>query len=59
MTLAKGHVSYLSTFSKGFSETAGPISFKFHMQAPGKGKKKIHVFHPGHMTKIDAMTIYV
>ena len=36
-TLAKGHVSCLSTFSKDFSKSTGLISFKFHMQPPSKG----------------------
>ena len=37
-----------STFSKDFfSETTGPVSFKFHVQPPGKGGKKIYTFRPG------------
>ena len=52
-------VSCLSIFSKGFfSETAKPISFKFHMQPPSKGGKKICIYHLGHMTKMAAMPIY-
>ena len=32
----------LSTFSKGFSSvTTWRISFKFHMQPPGKGERKL------------------
>ena len=59
MTLAKGHVSCLSTFSKGFfSETTGLISFKFHMQPSSKGGKKAYIFCPGHMTMMAAMPMY-
>ena len=59
MTLAKGHVSCLSSFSKGFSsETTGPISFKFHMQPSSKGGEKVYIFCPGHMTKMATMPIY-
>ena len=48
-----------STFSKDFSsETTDPISFKFQMQPPGKGGKKVYIFHLGHMTKMTAMPIY-
>ena len=53
------HVSCLSTFSKGFSsETTGPISFKFRMQFPSKGGKKVYICGPGHMTKMATMPIY-
>ena len=49
----------MSTFSKGFfSETTGPISFKFHMQPSSKGGKKVYIFSPGHMTKMAALRIY-
>ena len=42
-------VTHPSTFSKDFySETTGPISFKFHIQSSGKGGKK-YVFDQGHM----------
>ena len=48
-----------STFSKLLSsETTWPISFKFHIQPPGKGGKKIYIFRPGHMTKMATMPIY-
>ena len=56
----RSHVSCLLTFSKDFIiETDEPISFKFHMQPPGKGGKEIyiHIFCPGHMTKMAAMTV--
>ena len=50
VTLARGHVCCLSTFSKGFFiETTGPFSFKFHMQPSIKGGKKIYIFRPGHI----------
>ena len=59
MTLAKGQISCLSTFSKGiFLETTGSVSFKFHMQPSSKGAKKVLIFCPGHMTKMAAMPIY-
>ena len=48
-----------STFSKHFSsESTGPISFKFHMQPPGKEKKKVYISGLGHMTKMAALPIY-
>ena len=47
-----------STFSKDFSsETTGPISIKFHMQALDRGGKKVCIFRPGHLTKMAAMPI--
>ena len=51
----------LSTFSKDFSsETTRLILIKFHMQSldRGGGGKKVYIFRPGHMTKMDAMPIY-
>ena len=55
----RSHVSCLSSFSKGFfSETAGPFSFKFHMQPSNKGGKKVYLFRPGHLTKMATMLIY-
>ena len=43
----------LSTFLKDFSsENTGPISIKFHIQPLGKGGKKIYIFCPGHITKM-------
>ena len=49
----------LSTFSKDISsETTGLISIKFHMQSLDRGGKKVYIFCPGHMTKMDAMPIY-
>ena len=51
-------VSCLSTLSKDFSsEATVPISFKFHMQPPGSGGKKVYIFGHGHMTKIATMPI--
>ena len=41
-----------------FYETTGPISFKFHMQSPGNGGKKVYIFRPGHLTKMAAMPMY-
>ena len=60
MTLAKGHVICLSTFSKdSSSETTRLISIKFQMQSLDReGGKKVYIFRPGHMTKMDAMLIY-
>ena len=59
MTLAKGQVSCLSTFSNGFSsETTGSILFKFHMQLPGRMEKKVYLFRSGHMTKVAPMPVY-
>ena len=49
----------LSTFSKDFSsETTRLISIKFHMQSLDRGGKKVYIFRPGHMIKMDAMPIY-
>ena len=43
----RSHVNCLSTFSKGyFSETTGPISFRFHMQPSSKGGKKVYTVKP-------------
>ena len=51
VTLTKGHISLLSTFSKGFfSETTLAISFEYYIQPLGKGEKKVYIFRPGHMT---------
>ena len=42
----RSHASCLSTFSNGFlSEITWAISFKFHMQPPSKGGKKISIFY--------------
>ena len=58
VTLAKSHVSCLSTYSKCFFiETTWPVSFKFHLQSSSKGGKKIYIFGPGHMSKMAAMPI--
>ena len=47
-----------STSSKDlFSEATWPISIKFHMQPPGKGRKK-YIFGPGHKTKMAAVPKY-
>ena len=50
----------LSKFSKDFSsETTGLISIEFHMQSLDReGGKKVYIFRPAHMTKMDAMPIY-
>ena len=45
----QGHLlCHLCAFSQHlndiFSETAGTISIKFHMQLPGKGGEKVYVF---------------
>ena len=60
----------LSTFSKEFdSETTRLILIKFHMQSLDRGgkeslyisiegEKKVYIFRPGHMTKVDAMPIH-
>ena len=59
MIFAKGHVRYLSTFSKIFyTESNGSILFKFHMQPSSKGGKKVYIFGPGHMTKMAIMPVY-
>ena len=48
-----------STFTEDFfSEATGPISIKFHMQTPGKERKNLYIFSPGHMTKMVDMPIY-
>ena len=48
----------LSTFSKDFSsETARPISIKFHMQPLDRRGKEVYIFRPGHMTKMAATPI--
>ena len=56
MALVKGH---LSTFSKDFSESTGLISYKFHVQCPGKGGKKVYIFCPCHTTRIATIHIYM
>ena len=48
----------LSTFSKVFSETAGSIEAKFHVEPPWDGGTKVCSRGPGHMTKMPAMPIY-
>ena len=49
----------LSTFSNVFfSETAGPIEAKFHVEPPWDGGTKIYSRGLGHMTKMAAMLIY-
>ena len=57
----RSHLSCLSTFSKGiFSETTGPISFKFHVQPPGQGGggEKFSIFGTDHITKTTAIPMY-
>ena len=47
------------TFSNDFSsETAGPISIKFHMQHPDNGRLKVCSNGPGLMDKMATMPIY-
>ena len=41
-----------------FSETTGPFSTKFLMQACKYKLMKIHQYFAGHMTKMAAMPIY-
>ena len=49
----------LSTFSNVFfSETAGPIEAKFHMEPLWDGGTKVYLQGPGHMTKMASMPIY-
>ena len=49
----------LSIFSKDFfSETTRLISIRFHMQSLNRGGG-VYIFRPGHMTKMEAMPIYV
>ena len=46
MTFANGH---LSAFSKDIcSESIEPISIKFYMQSPGKGKIKLYIWSRSH-----------
>ena len=45
-------------FSNIFSETAGPIKAKFHVEPPREGGKKVYLNGPGHMTRMAAMPIY-
>ena len=56
----RSFLSYLSTFSKGFSsEVTEPISVKFHNYAASRQRGgKIHIFGLGHMTKVASMPIY-
>ena len=49
----------VNIFRSFFTETTGPIAFKFNMQPLGKGGKKVYIFHSGHMTKMAATPIYV
>ena len=51
-------LSAWSAFSNDFSETAGPISVKFHIQHPGSGRLKICLNGPGLMAKVATMPIY-
>ena len=48
----------LSTFSNIFSETAGPMEAKFHVEPPWDGGTKVCSRGPGHMTKMAAIPIY-
>ena len=47
-----------STIINDFSETAGPIATKFHIQPPGTLGKKNFPNGLGHMTNMAAMPIY-
>ena len=52
-SLGQGHLmtsaNCLSTSSEEFpSETTGQISFKFHMQPPGKEGRKVYVWSRSH-----------
>ena len=59
MSLSYGKVVVcLSTFSNVFSETAGPIEAKFHVEPPGDRGTKVCLRGPGHMTKVATMPIY-
>ena len=60
MSLSYGKaVVCLSTFSNVFfSETAGLIEAKFHVEPPWDGGTKVCSQGPGHMTKVAAMHIY-
>ena len=44
--------------SNTFSETAGPIEARFHVEPPWDGGTKVCSRGPGHMTKMAAMPIY-
>ena len=46
-----------STISKIFSETAGPIKAKCHVEHPREGGMKVCINDPGHMTKMATMAI--
>ena len=48
----------MSTFSNIFSETAGPIEAKFHMEPPWGWGTKVISNGLGHMTKMATMPIY-
>ena len=41
-----------------FSETAGPISIRFHMHPPDNGERKFFSNGPGPMNKMTAMLKY-
>ena len=61
MTLAKGHMSVICQHlqrSSSLKLTPRPIPFIFHMHPSSTGGKKVHIFRPGHMTKMTAMSIY-
>ena len=46
------------TISNIFSETAWLIKAKFYVEPPWVGGTKVCSPHPGHMTKMAAMSIY-
>ena len=48
-----------SSFSNNFSETVGPISIKFHIQHPGRGRLKICSNDQCFMAKMATMLIHV
>ena len=48
----------LSTFFNVFSETAGSIEAKFHVEPPWDEGTKVCLRGPGHLIKMAAMPIY-
>ena len=40
------------------SETAWPIKAKFYVEPPWEGRTKVYINGSGHMTKMDAVSIY-
>ena len=53
------HIVFPSIYSNLiFSQTIGPIEFKFHVKAPYDKLAKIYTKHFGHMTKMAATPKY-